>query len=62
MNLKASKTGSKLSSAVSLGSENHDLIGIALSNYEIKNNSLSQIVILKVINTRICSIGSGTIV
>ena len=30
-NLRASKTGNKLSRAVSVGSLNHDLIGIALS-------------------------------
>ena len=42
-NLKESKNGNKLSKAVSVGSENHDLIGIALSNknkLEINNFSL----------------------
>ena len=37
VNLKASKTGNKLRSAVSLGSENQELIGIALSSWKNKN-------------------------
>lgn len=38
VNLRASRTGSKLSNAVSRGSENHDLIGIALSGQKKNQN------------------------
>lgn len=37
-NLRASRTGSRLSRAVSLGSLNHDFIGIALSRLIEKKN------------------------
>jgi len=41
VNLKASSTGSKLSRAVSRGSENQDLIGIALSKIEMSRYSVN---------------------
>ena len=35
-NLRASNTGNRLSNAVSVGSLNHDLMGIALSEKKVK--------------------------